>query len=371
MAAAVETRRATYYRPELDALRFFSFFCVFLHHGPDFNFQVHAATWKIAVGEFYSLVRAATGFGMSMFFLLSSFLITELLLREKEKYGNVHLKAFYARRVLRIWPLYYLGVFLAVLLGHFLTDYWMPHIQIVAYLLFVVAWFGPDHYTPFRVLWSIGVEEQYYLLSPLAAKLGGRRFIQWGSYAVILLSFAVMVAFTGARLQLWYNPLVEFLFFAVGGLVALTLHDRHLQASSRVRVLLFGLGFASWLASQAYGHISSSVTPPTAFQNCLGYALDAGGTVLIFLAFFGAPRRYFPKWILYLGKISYGLYVFHLAVMELVKRALPQPGYQALWTGSVLAVSLLLTIGIASISYHYFEKPFLRLKARFELVRTC
>jgi peptidoglycan/LPS O-acetylase OafA/YrhL len=83
-----------FYRPELDALRFFAFLAVLLHHGP-------------TPGHFLRLARAAGGYGLSMFFLLSAYLITELLLREREQSGRIAWGLFFARRALRIWPLYY------------------------------------------------------------------------------------------------------------------------------------------------------------------------------------------------------------------------------------------------------------------------
>ena len=95
-----------FYRPGLDALRFFAFLVVFIHHTPSLN---RNAVWHVAKEPF--------AFGMQMFFLLSAYLITELLLREKENTGVVHFKAFYIRRILRIWPLYFLGVIVAVVVA--------------------------------------------------------------------------------------------------------------------------------------------------------------------------------------------------------------------------------------------------------------
>lgn len=83
-----------FYRPELDVLRFFAFLAVLIHHGP------------YAPGV-PNLFRRMGGFGLSMFFLLSSFLITELLVREREQTKTVNWKAFFVRRALRIWPLYF------------------------------------------------------------------------------------------------------------------------------------------------------------------------------------------------------------------------------------------------------------------------
>src|ERR1019366_7648286 len=97
-----------FYRPELDALRFFAFLAVFLHHGPSYGL--------------FDLVTRAGGFGLSMFFLLSAYLITELLFREREQTGTIAWKLFFTRRALRIWPLYY-----AALAGGFFISRIAPH----------------------------------------------------------------------------------------------------------------------------------------------------------------------------------------------------------------------------------------------------
>jgi peptidoglycan/LPS O-acetylase OafA/YrhL len=113
-----------FYRPELDALRFFAFLIVFLFHGmntfldhPFRNVEVFHWPW---IGQW----------GVPLFFFLSAFLITELLLRERESFGKVHLGAFYTRRILRIWPLYF-----AAFWGLALLNVWVPFAASV-----VTAW---------------------------------------------------------------------------------------------------------------------------------------------------------------------------------------------------------------------------------------
>ena len=99
-----------FYRPELDVLRFLAFLLVFFRHG----YEAFASPGVRRVGE-------ASGIGLPVFFLLSAYLITELLLREQEKTGTIHLRAFFVRRILRIWPLYFLfllGSFLIAVSGH-------------------------------------------------------------------------------------------------------------------------------------------------------------------------------------------------------------------------------------------------------------
>jgi peptidoglycan/LPS O-acetylase OafA/YrhL len=114
---SARTSTARFYHPELDVLRFFAFLIVFLHHA----FPHEPGFW-VTLGLPLFLARIAAGigaagaFGVGVFFVLSSYLITELLLREKDLRGTLDLRSFYIRRVLRIWPLYFAFLALAVVL---------------------------------------------------------------------------------------------------------------------------------------------------------------------------------------------------------------------------------------------------------------
>src|SRR5688500_16368284 len=131
-----------YYRPELDVLRFFAFFLVFLSHTVpgDEAFWAQTPVAGAAAGLIVGLA-AGGAFGVDLFVALSSFLITTLLLREREAGGTVDVKAFYVRRVLRIWPLYF--VFMLVItpmMSYVLADESMPLKYTVAFLLLAGNW---------------------------------------------------------------------------------------------------------------------------------------------------------------------------------------------------------------------------------------
>jgi peptidoglycan/LPS O-acetylase OafA/YrhL len=110
--------KSQYYRPELDLLRFAAFFFVFSTHGPRLQDPPGSPLWRHLLATTQQAFAGAGVYGLCLFFFLSSYLITEILLREREQTGSVHLKSFYVRRVLRIWPLYYLGVALAIAIGY-------------------------------------------------------------------------------------------------------------------------------------------------------------------------------------------------------------------------------------------------------------
>src|SRR3954467_3123568 len=133
----VNAKNATkrFYRPELDLLRLLAFALVFLTHGPRLGHS--SVSWRQALFAAYNNGAHSGIYGLCLFFFLSSYLITELLLREQETTGTVHLASFYRRRILRIWPLYYLAVGLSALCLLLPPDSRFNWHQILYLLLFV------------------------------------------------------------------------------------------------------------------------------------------------------------------------------------------------------------------------------------------
>jgi peptidoglycan/LPS O-acetylase OafA/YrhL len=157
-------REARFYRPELDALRFFAFLCVFFFHRVDYlpiDRTQHPLLWGMS---------EAGAFGVPVFFLLSSFLIVELLLRERAATGSVHIKSFYARRILRIWPLYFAACYGLIILGRFLPNVGPKDPRAwLAFTFFAGNWYILRHgwiASAFDPLWSIAIEEQFYITVP-------------------------------------------------------------------------------------------------------------------------------------------------------------------------------------------------------------
>ncbi len=361
-----------FYRPELDALRFFAFFCVFVHHGPRPWLDPDGAGWHIVARKLLILVEETGAFGMAMFFFLSAFLITELLQREKLQTGTVHLKAFYMRRILRIWPLYFGFVALCVVLSWLLPAvYPLSFQRVSAFLLLSGNWYIAAHGvtgSPITPLWSISLEEQFYLLWPLLCKFGGSAGVLFGSLILIPVAFVNMYLCSSRfGVTTWWNSFVHFLFFAAGALLALTLRGRNFSLRPLLRFYSFGAGVACWLLSERLTGMKRPGDPlvPT-IPVSAGYLLITLGCVLIFLAFYGAPNRMFPRWLTYLGKISYGLYVFHEG-FYLLTYWFDFGSTRTAFLGRIL-IAFALSVPTAILSYEYFEKPFLRLKERFTFV---
>lgn len=351
-----------YYRPELDALRFFSFIAVLLHHGP--------------TGKYLDIVVAVGAFGLSMFFLLSAFLITELLLREREQTATVTWKFFFIRRALRIWPLYFSAVALAIVIG--LID---PRLRvapgaIAPMSLFVANWFFGSSQLGGIVgpLWSISVEEQFYVVWPPVMKVGGKKLAFWASIIFILSGCVWIWFFSGKGWKLWYDTPVEFLFFAAGALIALACHGRSsLSLSRATRSVLLIAGSLVLVIAAHFGGIGSDfVLGITRSRLYLGYAGAVVGCGIIFLAILGMSE--IPRPLAYLGKISYGLYVFHLPML-LVSEKLIAPLRTVFNTSTIEmflvdGLALVFSIVAAHFSYQYFERPFMQLKERFAVIES-
>jgi peptidoglycan/LPS O-acetylase OafA/YrhL len=319
--------------------------------------------------------------GMCLFFFLSSYLITELLQREKKTTGRVHLRAFYIRRALRIWPLYFGFIGLGIVIGRIQPSVAVPSGLIASFLLLAGNWyigqFGMPSF-PIGVLWSVSLEEQFYVVWPfLESVLDRKRMCVACLVLLPISSFTVWkLAASGADpgTKIWTNTLVQSQFFAMGALLSLWRNGRLPRLRMALRMLMIAGGLGLWIITVAGLGFQQTGTPAPIFA--AGYLLVAFGCVLIVLGALGTPQKYLPKPIVYLGKTSYGLYVFHQLCLSMAVAAFAWLEGQNLFLRSHHALArpakdlfaLGLTIALASASYQFFEARFLRLKERFTFV---
>jgi len=174
----------------------------------------------------------------------------------------------------------------------------------------------------------------------------------------------------------WTNSFVQFQFFAAGTLLSIYLKGRVPQWHPALRLISFLSGLACWLVASIALGVQADTPHSTVLQAPIGWALVLAGTTLIFLSLLGFPSKYLPKPIIYLGRISFGLYLFHELVYFLIfstgrvwltrlTHALHLVGWR---NGLGTALAFCLTILVAHTSYQLYEKPFLRLKSRFTIV---
>jgi peptidoglycan/LPS O-acetylase OafA/YrhL len=342
-----------FYRPELDALRFFAFLAVLVHHGPG------------ATG-FVGIVRDMGGFGLSMFFVLSAYLITELLVREREQSGTILWKCFFVRRALRIWPLYFVAIAIGIAFAQ------MSRTVGAAMIFFVANWVPGDAGRWLAPLWSISIEEQFYLIWPPVIKFGGQALALAVSVVFVIAAGVWLCVFAGNGWKLWYDTPVQFLFFAVGAVLALATRRspaNYMTGGDRVFLASAGLLLLALAASAGIG--TADVTGLTRVTLLTGYAGAAVGCASIFRAVLGI--RNVGRVLICGGRISYGLYVFHSGMLELsgwLTRPLKLAHFSMLNLVAVDTVALLISIGAAQVSYRLFERPFLLLKERFAVVRS-
>jgi peptidoglycan/LPS O-acetylase OafA/YrhL len=284
------------------------------------------------------------------------------------------------RRLLRIWPLYFVVLSVFVVGGTLWPSLHMQLGRVVAYALLVGNWYMvvcPLTGGPLRHLWSISVEEQFYLTWPFMIKVGGMRCVKAVSLAILPVSY--LTIFFGSIYQshldvtVWLNSLAQFQFFALGALLSIYLSGGSPGLSWRSRTTMLIAGMASWLIASGVFGIKRAGFTPNPGAMCAGYAVAALGSVLIFLAVLGIASGRLPKSLVYLGKISYGLYVFHemgLSISHSFRTAVGLASHTPRLFLLNATLSLAITIALAMVSYKYLEYPFLQLKRRFTFVES-
>ena len=334
---------------------------------------------------------------MDLFFTLSGYLITSLLLRERDETGEINLKAFYARRTLRIWPLYYFSIALAFLLSQlpasltsappFVANIFGSPMPAIGYFFMATFVYNFNFYGTLLTnpppsmgqLWSLSVEEQFYLFWPWFARYMPRRRVV--VVPILMIAVACVVRATlkfDMQRLMWEYTFVRIDPIAVGILIALL---PALKLGRGLRLLLFLAGIASWGFAAGYCGIPIETVEYSTLKISLGFPAIALGSGAFLLATLGTkslnPRSSLVRSLVYLGKISYGLYMYntiatntaHLLQFRGALR-LPVLGSWSLWTESVLAIliSFGLNVALAAASYRWLEAPFLRLKERFARV---
>jgi len=363
--------------PNLDGLRFFCFLSVFFFHSfGSSKVDLHG----------YALYRVVKLFlfkngvlGVNFFFVLSGFLITYLLLLEKENFGSIKVLNFYKRRILRIWPLFYF----CVIFGFFI----FPQIKIMFgetpdeparlgfYLTFlsnfdIVYNSSPDS-SVLAILWSVSIEEQFYLIWPLIILLIPKRWLLQALATLILASFLYRLANADSYLKMTLHTFSCISDLIVGGLFAyMALYNNRFVEWIRKAPKI------TWIGLYLAVIIVYLFTRQLFQQDHFLYAIERLIISIIF-GFVIIEQCYadnslfkmsnFPI-ISRLGTYTFGLYCLHPIAGLIANKGLSMLGlnsniYQIMFLET--AVSLSLAILLAYVSYRFFESPFLRLKTRF------
>lgn len=381
---------------ELDGLRALAFLLVFYSHTTGLFWRADGGRSALyqSLYQIDSHLKNWGWIGVDLFFVLSAFLITSILLREKEKQNNkVNLKNFLTRRVLRIWPLYYfylalVGLTFPILLseqskiGLTVTAQQHAHWfeQLSAFLVFLGNYsmikLG-ELVTPLNPLWSLCIEEQFYIIWGLTMTLVKTRrqavFILLSALAVAFVSRAFVFFGQGehtiTHLEYYVNGLTHMDSILMGALSAFIYSQwgDKLQASKILPPLFFALALATTGGIIAFAPGIESKDPSLIISM---FAVALGWTFFLFATLTYAPvKRFFSLPLLtHLGRLTYGLYIFHFLAIYCVlifsRHFIKTPGQSTsvllLW-----GLALPLTYAAARLSWRYLEEPFIKLKSRF------
>jgi peptidoglycan/LPS O-acetylase OafA/YrhL len=355
VSSAAASTHSKFYIPSLDGIRTVAFIIVFLSHA--------------GLGA-----PIPGGTGVTVFFFLSGYLITTLLRQECDRYETVNFKLFYLRRVLRIWPSFYLVLLVGAaltLFGFFSEPFDLsPFLsQALHYFNYYEVVATVPTYTPGSlVYWSLAVEEHFYLIFPLLylalrkLRVSPRRqmLIFWGLCLAVLVWRCVLVfGFRVGQSRIYYatDTRIDSILFgcalAVNGNPMLDAQ----QYSNKVwKYLFLPAGIILMLFSFFYRSLD--------FRESFRYTIQGIALCPIFFTAIRFPhwglfRVLNLKWMRFFGLLSYSLYLVHYTVILAVWKYLPQFNkvFQA-------GISLLISFGLAYMIYQFIELPIGRLRKK-------
>lgn len=351
------------YLPSLDGLRTFAFLLVFMHHNPPAPLQLGLAH-----------VQRQGWVGVELFFAISAYLFFHLFRAEVERAGRISVAAFLIRRVLRLYPL--LMAFCGAMAIYAVVAGKVPVADAIGRFigfagLFdnLLVWLKGYSDIPFtQHLWTIAYEFQIYLFMPVAygafVKLGRTRFLQallavWGIAVLARLAFLLL----GVVDPIWVTPFLRPESTLAGIALAVGLFER-VKALIVIAVgaaAVIALGFSPRVGAEG---LSSMVIYPIAAVGCGSFLWLARYVPAMSKALAMAPLRY-------LGKVSYGLYVFHVLAIAIGWFVAVELGLKTYRPGAyfgAIGFSLILCVVMSAASYQLLERPFLRRKQRLAVV---
>ena len=301
--------------------------------------------------------------GVDLFFVLSGFLITRILIHTKEKEG--YFKNFYLRRTLRIFPLYYFFLILSYyVLPHFIPvqpatlHQQLPYLTYLQDFAITLNWntVGPGHF------WSLAVEEHFYLFWPLVVLFLSRKNLLKVIVGIVLFAMVLRAYMFSHGYEVYYFTFTRFDSLAIGAVLALLELRNTFQPTNLKWFLLLVVAVVIptaliWTLSSGEGALYAQV-----FKFPL--------LSLLYFALIGAVISLRPghpinailrtRFFSYTGKVSYGLYVYHPIIYFICSRYID--------TGSIplnIGIRFIITYVVAALSYHLIEERFLKLKKFF------
>ncbi len=351
------------YIKEFDSLRAFAVIAVMVQH---------------FFGQYPSLSVLGSA-GVTLFFVLSGYLITQILIIEKDSFDidlrtntgkiGIVLKTFYIRRSLRIFPIYYLTLLVLLVLSiDSARDYFFYHFFYASNFLysFKTELDGLAHF------WSLAVEEQFYLIWPIMILLVPSRMlgIRFFSFLIFLsLTFKVLLLKMHPESPAWYLLMPSCIESFAFGAIVILMQKREIRLGAIWAITAAAL--LIFLADEflIIKHSSSaSIVFMGEVLSRTFFSLFSAGVLLSLIKNIQAGRSSWllnNRYLVLTGKISYGIYVYHHFVPDIINYLQASSGISLVGTGLQMALNFILSFVIAYLSFRFIETPINKLKSRF------
>ena len=359
------------YDAGIDVVRFLAFFSVFIHHfvfrGGNSISTNSQEFWSNSIVDRVSFFGSE---GVTIFFCLSGYLLSKLLLRELYDTEKISVRSFYLRRILRIWPLYFSYILFCLLASQVLGSQAIKNSELPALLTFTYNWqqiyVGESRGMP-AILWSISVEEQIYLILPLLLVL----FSRW---TATRLAFLLILIGNISRFILFVNDSSSYrntfsymstigigMFYALNEVRFKTWFHKNRNSLSLILIIFSSLYILSFKSVFSEGYL-----------NILAFDLTAFLTLCLLLIFSRTKNQPQNKLLLpfaWLGRRTYGMYIFHWPILAFMVSG--NIFFKESQGVSLLGIlfAFTLVVSISALSYRFFEMPFLNLRTKYQYVK--
>ena len=374
--------------PNLDGFRFFCFFAVFLYHC---NGTILRKISNENAKKCFNFLFQNGDTGVNAFFVLSGFLITFLLIKEKNLNDNISLKNFYIRRVLRIWPLFYICVFLGFVAFPYVKFRMFPSPDEIADYRYYISFACNFDFIRIRAqsfnalpdasflaaLWSVAVEEQFYLVWPVTLKYSSSKKYPLIFLGIIFFTLVFRSFYTGgAPIDLAVRSFHTFSVIgdmALGGMTAYycsynSMFLRHINKMPRWQIVAVYILAIVVLLFKKPIFASPFLMVPERLILALLFAFIIAEQNFAENSFFKFSSL---KKISVLGTYTYGLYCLHFIVITGIIFIIEKYriDVSSLLKGTLVCITaFLLSVVVSWLSYHLFEKHFLKLKNKFSFI---
>jgi len=360
----------------LNGLRFIGALLVFIFHSFTLNREIWGTFFSNEIFSKIFIIANKGHYGVSLFFVLSGFLITSLLINEAKQKENINPYNFFMRRSLRIWPLYFIIIIFGFFIFPLLPNGFETQNSLLNYSLFIsnfeelwIGWQDPMNFL--TITWSVSIEEQFYItwvaliiLIPAFKKGKNYHF-----YFIILIIISVifrLLNYSNERV-IYYHTLSVMSDFAIGGLLSYSTINKKwlftLCKISKIKILIIYILGGTLIIFSKNIFENHLICIKQLFIG-LYFAFIIFEQIYCENSFYKADNIYgFFK----LGNISYGIYMYHCIIIYFVQQIIIDYNIQNTIFGFLLFILLsgYITIIISRLSYRYIEKPLLDLKKNF------